>query len=73
MNEKEIVRDVMKHYGITQSELAKRMGYKYPSSVSEAINRQAMSVDIFWRMVDAMDCEVIIKCPDKEWVLDRSN
>ena len=69
MNEKEIVRDIMKTLDINQTELAERTGYKAASGISEILNRKGMRVDILLKLVNAMGCEVVIRSKDCEWVI----
>ena len=69
MNEKEIVRDIMKTLNINQSELASKTGYKSASGISEILNRRGMRVDIFQKLVEAMGCELVVRNGEKEWVV----
>lgn len=69
MDEKEIVRDIMRIHGLTQAGLAERTGYSTSSGVSEALNRKRMSVDILVKLVSAMGCEVVVRSKDYEWVI----
>ena len=69
MNEKEIVRDIMKTLDINQTELAERTGYKAASGISEILNRKGMRVDILLKLINAMGCEVVVRSKDCEWVI----
>lgn len=52
----------MKESGITQKELAERLGYKNQSSVSERLrNADSMRIDVFERFLDALGYEMEIR------------
>ena len=74
MNAKQIVSEVMKKRGFTNSALAEKLNYPTPSGVSERLRgKQDMRVDTLVKFLEAMDCEVIIKSKlsDKtEWRID---
>lgn len=74
MNAKQIVSEVMKKRGFTNSALAEKLNYPTPSGVSERLRgKQDMRVDTLVKFLEAMDCEVIVKSKlsDKEqWVID---
>ena len=74
MNAKQIVSEVMKKRGFTNSALADKLNYPTPSGVSERLRgKQDMRVDTLVKFLEAMDCEVIVKSKlsDKaEWVID---
>lgn len=75
MNEKEIVKEIMKIRGWSQSQLAKEAGYKSQSNITGLLNnsQSGMRVDNLLRMVDAMGCKIIIRDKmgsNKEWVIE---
>ena len=74
MNAKQIVSEVMKKRGFTNSALAEKLNYPTPSGVSERLRgKQDMRVDTLVKFLEAMDCEVVVKSKlnDKtEWVID---
>lgn len=75
MNEKEIVKEIMKMRGWSQSQLAKEAGYKSQSNITGLLNnsQSGMRVDNLLRMVDAMGCKIIIRDKmgsNKEWVIE---
>ena len=62
MKSNEVVRAVMSADGITQMELANKLGYKTQSGVGNALNREnGMRVDVFVRMMKAMGYDVIVR------------
>ena len=62
MKSNEVVRAVMSADGITQMELAKKLGYKTQSGVGNALNREnGMRVDVFVKMMNAMGYDVVVR------------
>lgn len=62
MKSNEVVRTVMSADGITQMELAKKLGYKTQSGVGNALNREnGMRVDVFVKMMNAMGYDVVVR------------
>ena len=76
MNAKQIVSEIMKKRGFTNSALAKKLDYPTASGVSERLRgKQDMRADTLVKFLEAMDCEVIIrsKLNDKsEWKVEVS-
>lgn len=74
MNAKQIVSEIMKKRGFTNSALAEKLGYPTVSGVSERLRgKQDMRVDTLAKFLEAMDCEVVIrsKLSDKsEWKVE---
>ena len=74
MNAKQIVSEIMKKRGFTNSALAEKLNYPTASGVSERLRgKQDMRVDTLVKFLEAMDCEVIIKSKlnDKmEWTVE---
>ena len=70
---KKIIRMIMLLRGFTNATLAEKMGYNTPSGISNVICRgEGMSVEKLLAIMEAMDCEVVIrsKLADKnEWVV----
>lgn len=70
---KKIIRTIMLLRGFTNATLAEKCGYNTPSGVSNVINREnGMRIDNLVKLMEAMDCEVVIrsKLTDKqEWVI----
>lgn len=61
MNEKEVIRRVMKAKGVTQEELRKMCGYTSQGVISNLLNRsKSMRVDILVRMLDLMGYDVMV-------------
>ena len=77
MNSKKIVREVMTMRGHTYESLAKKLGFKNPSSVSERLRGTTeMRVDTLIKLLASMDCEVVVRSTTKdkkEWVLSLEN
>lgn len=69
MNEKEIVRDMMKTFGFNQTDLAAKTGYKSAAAISEILNRRGMRVEILQKLVEAMDCTLVIRSDNHEWTI----
>lgn len=62
MKSNEVVRNVMSADGITQMELANKLGYKTQSGVGNALSREnGMRVDVFVKMMNAMGYDVIVR------------
>ncbi|WP_406044111.1 helix-turn-helix domain-containing protein [Succinimonas sp.] len=62
MKSNEAVRAVMAADGITQMELANKLGYKTQSGVGNALSREnGMRVDVFVKMMNAMGYDVIVR------------
>lgn len=62
MKSNEVVRAVMAADGITQANLAAKMGYSGQSSVGNALGREnGMRVDVFVKMMNAMGYDVVVR------------
>lgn len=63
MTEKDIVRQVMKMRGWTQSKLAEESGFKSQSNITGLLNnnKNGIRIDNLCRMLNAMGCEVIVR------------
>ena len=62
MKSNEVVRTVMSADGITQMELANKLGYKTQSGVGNALSREnGMRVDVFIKMMNAMGYDVVVR------------
>lgn len=62
MKSNEVVRTVMSTDGITQANLAAKLGYKTQSGVGNALSREnGMRVDVFVKMMNAMGYDVIVR------------
>ena len=75
MNASELVKAVMAEKGYSNATLAKKLSYSTPSFVSEKLRREnGMRTDWFVKMLNAMDCEIIIKDTigtKKTWTLSN--
>lgn len=62
MKSNEVVRAVMASDGMTQMNLAAKLGYKTQSGVGNALNREnGMRVDVFIKMMNAMGYDVVVR------------
>lgn len=61
MNEIEIVKALMKEKGMSGKTLAEKLGYNTPSAVTNRLQSKTMTVEMLVKLLDAMDCELIIK------------
>lgn len=62
MKSNEVVRAVMSADGITQMELANKLGYKTQSGVGNALSREnGMRMDVFVKMMNAMGYDVVVR------------
>ncbi len=63
----------MQERGYTYQALADKLGYRSASGVGERLrNKNAMRVDVMFKMLEAMDCELVVRsktAPNKEWVV----
>lgn len=76
MNEIEIVKALMKAKGMSGAVLADKMGFNTASAVTNRLQSKTMTVEVLVRLLDAMDCELVIKnkVGDKEvFVVDNEN
>ena len=70
MKSNEVVRAAMKADGISQANLAAKLNYKTQSGVSNALNREnGMRVDVFVKLMNAMDYEVVVRRDEEEFVV----
>lgn len=60
MDARSIVIDIMKSKGITQAMLAKMIGVRNQSNVSESLKRE-IKVSLFIKMIDALGYEVVVR------------
>ena len=62
MKSSDIVRAKMKDAGITQKELADKLGYKTQSCIGDALARKnGVRIDVFVKMMNALGYEVIVR------------
>lgn len=70
MKSSEVVRTAMSSAGMTQVNLAAKMGYKTQSGVSNALAREnGMRVDVFVKMMNAMGYDVVVRRGKEEMVV----
>lgn len=76
MNEIEAVKALMAAKGASGATLAKKLGFNTASAVTNRLQSKTMTVEVLINLLNAMDCELIIKntVGDKEvFVLDNEN
>lgn len=62
MKPNEIIKEIMKLRGFSNQSLATKLGKSTASAVSTKLSREkGMRMDIFLEMIEAMDCEMIVK------------
>ena len=67
MNSKQITVKIMKQRGFTYQALAAKLGYKTTSGITERIRgKHEMRVDTLVSILEAMDCELVIKSKLKD-------
>ena len=75
MNEKQIVREVMKLRGWSQPKLANEVGGWSQSNISGLLNnnKNGIRMDNLFKMLNAMGCEIVVRDKmgsKKEWIVD---
>ena len=75
MNEKQVVREVMKLRGWSQPKLADEVGGWSQSNVSGLLNnnKNGIRMDNLFKMLNAMGCEIVVRDKmgsKKEWIID---
>lgn len=73
MNVDKILKEIIAKKGYTQKSLAHKLGYEHTSGVSEKLRRkEGMRLDTFVKILNAMECEVIIKSKTNkdEWRIE---
>jgi transcriptional regulator with XRE-family HTH domain len=76
MNEIQIVKALMKAKGASGAVLAEKLGFNTPSAVTNRLQSKTMTVEVLVKLLDAMDCELLIKnkVGDKEvFVVDNED
>lgn len=61
MNEIEIVKTLMKSKGVSGAVLADKLGFNTPSAVTNRLQSKTMTVEVLVKLLEAMDCELVIK------------
>ena len=72
MKSSEAIRSLMEADGVSQAELARKMGYKGQSSVGNALSRDnGMRVDVFIKMAQALGYEIVVRRGKDELVVSE--
>jgi len=61
MDQQTIIRKLMKLKGYNLQIIADKCGFKYRSNISEMLRSRHMRVDNLIRILEAMDCELVIR------------
>lgn len=65
MNDRQIVRAVLKRNGMTQPALSEKLGYKRETVGTILKGKSIMGVDKFYRMLSALGYEVVVRKKDR--------
>lgn len=73
MNDKQIIRAALKYRGMSQPQLAKKMGYSSVTSVGSILNKgNCLRSDVLFRFLKELGFEIAIRPvddKDTEWIL----
>lgn len=61
MNEKDILRETMLLGGITQTELARRMGFRHQSRIGNILLQRSLGVDMMAKLLDVMGYDLVVR------------
>jgi len=61
MDEKAILKELMKAKGFTQAQVAEKAGLKRQSNISEMFRSKSMRVDNLVTILSALGCELVIR------------
>lgn len=61
MNEIEIVKKLSQDKKMSYAIIAEKVGFSTPSGVSNRLSGRSMTVEVLIQILEAMDCELIIK------------
>lgn len=76
MNEIEIIKKLSQDKKMSYAVIAEKIGFSTPSGVSNRLSGRSMTVEVLIQILEAMDCELIIKnkVGDKEiYSVDNAN
>lgn len=73
MNGKEIITEIMRIQNFSQERLAKQVGFKNQSAISEMLRRQDIKLSNFIKLLTAMGADVKITCGKNTWVIDSED
>ena len=73
MNIKDAIKVAIAARGYNQEAVAKKAGWKNQSSLSTAINRPNPSMETVFRILDALEYEIVIKDKNSSssWTVDE--
>lgn len=61
MNEKDILREIIRLKGFNQTMLAEKAGMKRQSNVAEMLRSRNLRVDNLVKLLDALECDLLIR------------
>lgn len=72
-NIKQIIKSAIANRSYTQDAVAKKAGWKGQSALSTAINRDNPSIETIFRILDAMEYDIVIqdRNSNNNWTLNR--
>ncbi len=72
-NIKAIIKSAMARRSYTQEAVAKKAGWERQSALSNAINRENPSLEAMFRILDAMEYDIVIQDRNSgtSWKLER--
>lgn len=72
-NIKTIIKSAIANRSYTQDAVAKKAGWRGQSALSTAINRDNPSIETIFRILDAMEYDIIIKDrnSNSNWTLNK--
>jgi len=73
MTVKDCVKTMLSDRGLTQKQLAEKLGYSGQGSIGKTLLRKdgmGMTVETLIKWADAMDYQVILSSEEKELILD---
>ena len=61
LNTGAIIKSAMAEKGYTYAALAEKCGYATAAGVSERIRSDRIGVDVLYKLMTAMDCEIVVR------------
>lgn len=71
LNTSNVVKQILKFRDMDQIELADKCGYANQSCIAGLLNRGNIRIDNLYKLLDAMDCEIVVKDKNsrQEWII----
>ena len=70
MNEQEVLKEILKERGFSHQALADKLGYGSRTAVTMRLRGTGLQVGTLIKMLEAMDCELVVRSKlkdKKEW------